>query len=92
MCNFDAVHVYVLITVFLPPFSSLCLQFAKLHPDKKQISVGVVGYPNVGKSSIINTLKKKKVGAATGVWYGTTMQFNPISIVTLVIRTTLTYR
>lgn len=36
-------------------------QFAKLHPDKKQISVGVVGYPNVGKSSIINTLKKKKV-------------------------------
>lgn len=37
------------------------LQFAKLHPDKKQISVGVVGYPNVGKSSIINTLKKKKV-------------------------------
>ncbi|CAM9923322.1 unnamed protein product, partial [Choristocarpus tenellus] len=35
--------------------------FAKLHPDKKQISVGVVGYPNVGKSSIINTLKKKKV-------------------------------
>ena len=29
--------------------------------DKKQISVGVVGYPNVGKSSIINTLKSKKV-------------------------------
>ena len=39
-------------------------QFAKLHPDKKQISVGVVGYPNVGKSSIINTLKKKKVRTA----------------------------
>lgn len=37
------------------------VQFGKLHPDKKQISVGVVGYPNVGKSSIINTLKKKKV-------------------------------
>lgn len=29
--------------------------------DKKQISVGVVGYPNVGKSSIINTLRSKKV-------------------------------
>ncbi|CAM9290266.1 unnamed protein product [Pylaiella littoralis] len=40
---------------------NLLRQFAKLHPDKKQISVGVVGYPNVGKSSIINTLKKKKV-------------------------------
>jgi nuclear GTP-binding protein len=32
-----------------------------LHSDKKQISVGLIGYPNVGKSSIINTLKKKKV-------------------------------
>lgn len=32
-----------------------------LHSDKKQISIGFVGYPNVGKSSIINTLKKKKV-------------------------------
>ncbi|KAH0438499.1 hypothetical protein IEQ34_026069 [Dendrobium chrysotoxum] len=32
-----------------------------LHSDKKQISVGFVGYPNTGKSSIINTLKKKKV-------------------------------
>lgn len=42
---------------------AVVFQFAKLHPDKKQISVGVVGYPNVGKSSIINTLKKKKVRA-----------------------------
>jgi nuclear GTP-binding protein len=32
-----------------------------LHSDKKQISVGFIGYPNTGKSSIINTLKKKKV-------------------------------
>ena len=40
---------------------NLLRQFAKLHSDKKQISVGFIGYPNVGKSSIINTLKKKKV-------------------------------
>ncbi|KAI9143020.1 NUC091 domain-containing protein [Paraphysoderma sedebokerense] len=39
----------------------LLRQFAKLHSDKKQISVGFIGYPNTGKSSIINTLKKKKV-------------------------------
>ena len=32
-----------------------------LHSDKKQVSVGFVGYPNTGKSSVINTLKKKKV-------------------------------
>ena len=40
---------------------NLLRQFAKLHADKKQISVGFIGYPNVGKSSVINTLKKKKV-------------------------------
>ena len=39
----------------------LLRQFSVLHADKKQISIGFVGYPNVGKSSIINTLKKKKV-------------------------------
>ena len=39
----------------------LLRQFSKLHADKKQISVGMVGYPNVGKSSLINTLRKKKV-------------------------------
>ncbi|RYP73236.1 hypothetical protein DL769_004256 [Monosporascus sp. CRB-8-3] len=32
-----------------------------LHKDRKQISVGFIGYPNTGKSSIINTLRKKKV-------------------------------
>jgi nuclear GTP-binding protein len=35
---------------------SLLRQFGKLMSDKKQISVGIVGYPNVGKSSVINTL------------------------------------
>ncbi|KAI1868560.1 uncharacterized protein JN550_006476 [Neoarthrinium moseri] len=39
----------------------LLRQFSGLHKDRKQISVGLVGYPNVGKSSIINTLRAKKV-------------------------------
>jgi len=39
---------------------SLLRQFGKLHADKKQISVGCIGYPNVGKSSVINTLISKK--------------------------------
>ncbi|XP_044143036.1 nucleolar GTP-binding protein 2 [Bufo gargarizans] len=42
-------------------FIQLLRQFSKLHTDKKQISVGFIGYPNVGKSSVINTLRSKKV-------------------------------
>ena len=34
---------------------------ARLRSDKQYISVGLVGYPNVGKSSVINTLRSKKV-------------------------------
>ena len=43
---------------------SLLRQFALLHKDKKSISVGFIGYPNVGKSSVINTMKKKKVSVS----------------------------
>ncbi|KAF8963882.1 NUC091 domain-containing protein [Flammula alnicola] len=39
----------------------LLRQFSQLHSDKKQISVGFIGYPNVGKSSVINTIKSSKV-------------------------------
>jgi nuclear GTP-binding protein len=39
----------------------LLRQFATLHADRKQISVGLIGHPNSGKSSVINTLRKKKV-------------------------------
>lgn len=48
------------------PFGKLSLmrllkQFDKFHKDKKTISIGLIGYPNVGKSSVINTLKSKLV-------------------------------
>jgi len=39
----------------------LLRQFQRIHSDKPQISVGFIGYPNVGKSSIINMLRSKKV-------------------------------
>ncbi|XP_073174017.1 nucleolar GTP-binding protein 2 isoform X4 [Lepidochelys kempii] len=51
----------------------------KLHTDKKQISVGFIGYPNVGKSSVINTLRSKKVcnvapiAGETKVWQYVTL-------------------
>lgn len=40
---------------------ALLRQFSSLHEEKKQISVGLIGYPNVGKSSVINAVKGKKV-------------------------------
>lgn len=40
---------------------SLLRQLARLKSDKQAISVGFVGYPNVGKSSVINTLRTKNV-------------------------------
>jgi ribosome biogenesis GTPase A len=54
---------------------SLLRQLARLRSDKKAISVGFIGYPNVGKSSVINALRTKKVrarlkGGAVGSWGG----------------------
>lgn len=46
---------------------NLLRQFGTLLKEKKHITVGLVGYPNVGKSSVINTLKKKKVCKAAPV-------------------------
>ena len=38
---------------------NLLRQFDNFHKDKKTISIGFVGYPNTGKSSVINTISKK---------------------------------
>lgn len=46
---------------------NLLRQFKALHPEKKSISCGLVGYPNVGKSSVINTLRGKKVSKVAPV-------------------------
>ncbi|CAG0883671.1 unnamed protein product [Cyprideis torosa] len=58
---------------------NLLRQFGKLHQDKKQISVGFIGYPNTGKSSVINALRSKKVcnvapiAGETKVWQYVTL-------------------
>ena len=43
-----------------PPLFQLLRQFDALHKDKKNISVGFVGYLNVGKCRIIKCFKKTK--------------------------------
>lgn len=58
---------------------NLLRQFSKLHADRKQVSVGLIGYPNTGKSSIINALRGKKVATIapipgeTKVWQYVTL-------------------
>jgi nuclear GTP-binding protein len=47
----------------------LIKNYARSHDIKRAVTVGVIGYPNVGKSSIINSLKRSKavgVSAAPG--------------------------
>lgn len=40
---------------------NLLRQFGALIKERKHVTIGFVGYPNVGKSSVINTMKHKKV-------------------------------
>ena len=42
-------------------FLSLLKQYQVLHQDRAHTCVGFVGYPNVGKSSVINSLRKEEV-------------------------------
>jgi nuclear GTP-binding protein len=46
---------------------NLLRQYDNFHKDKKNISVGFIGYPNVGKSSVINSLKAKAVCKAAPI-------------------------
>ena len=40
-------------------------KYALVNGYKKNVTVGVIGYPNVGKSSIINSLKKSKAAGTS---------------------------
>jgi len=45
----------------------LLRQFAQLLKQRQHVQIGLVGYPNVGKSSVINALKMKKVCKAAPI-------------------------
>eukprot|EP00922_Rhytidocystis_sp_ex-Travisia-forbesii_P042877 GHVS01064104.1.p1 GENE.GHVS01064104.1~~GHVS01064104.1.p1 ORF type:complete len:619 (+),score=128.18 GHVS01064104.1:62-1918(+) len=47
---------------------------------KASITVGIVGYPNVGKSSVINSLRRSPGSAATGAVCGVTRQLQYLSL------------
>jgi len=43
------------------PFINLIRQYSKLLKEHSNVSIGFVGYPNVGKSSLINSVRNKVV-------------------------------
>ena len=56
--------------------------YSRVDKDAKAkglITVGVIGFPNVGKSSLINSLKRSKA-AATGNTPGVTKQMQEIQL------------
>jgi len=46
---------------------NLLRQFGVLIKERKHLTIGMVGYPNVGKSSVINTMRHKKVCKAAPI-------------------------
>ena len=60
---------------------NLLRQFGKLHKDNNQISVGLIGYPNVGKSSVINCLRAKKVSKRDTMGLDTLKDLKMLSII-----------
>merc|ERR1719343_1740208 len=48
-------------------FLNLLRQFGTPIKDRKHLTIGMVGFPNVGKSSVINTMRRKKVCKAAPV-------------------------
>ncbi|KAG1359562.1 Nuclear/nucleolar GTPase 2 [Cocos nucifera] len=54
-------HKHMILLLNKGSLLSVLRQFGHLKSDKQAISVGFVGYPNVGKSSVINTLCTKNV-------------------------------
>jgi nuclear GTP-binding protein len=53
----------------------LIKNYSRSHELKSAVTVGVVGYPNVGKSSVINSLKRSKaVGVSSTPGFTRTLQ------------------
>jgi nuclear GTP-binding protein len=54
---------------------NLLKNYCRVEDTKKTITVGIIGFPNVGKSSIINSLKRGKVvGVSSTPGYTKSMQ------------------
>ena len=64
ICMYNMLYVIYVCILYIQYSNTLIYMIyiytGKLHADKRQISVGVIGYPNSGKSSVINSLMGKK--------------------------------
>lgn len=69
-------------TVGADSLMNILKNYARVEGEKdakKLITVGVIGFPNVGKSSLINSLKRTKA-AATGNTPGVTKSMQEIQL------------
>jgi nuclear GTP-binding protein len=58
---------------------SLLSNYCRKHDIKTSITVGIVGFPNVGKSSVINSLKRSQA-CETGSMPGITKQMQTVKL------------
>ena len=75
--NAEVAHAIINTSKAVGPEKLLELikNYSKNGGVKTGVTVGVIGYPNVGKSSLINSLKKRRaVGVSGNAGYTTTLQ------------------
>jgi len=45
----------------------LIKNYSKYEGEKNAVTVGIIGYPNVGKSSLVNSLMRRKAAGVSSI-------------------------